>query len=41
MSHLIGKESRELESRKYGQVADQDEVQTEYVVRAGALARDA
>jgi DNA polymerase type B, organellar and viral len=30
LPHFIGKESNELEAREYGQVADLDEVQTEY-----------
>jgi hypothetical protein len=29
--HFVGKESNELEAREYGQTADLDEVQTEYV----------
>jgi DNA polymerase type B, organellar and viral len=36
MPHFIGKESNELEAREYGQVADLDEVQTEYVMPASA-----
>jgi Homeodomain-like domain len=31
LPHFIGKESNELEAREYGQVADLDEVQTEYM----------
>jgi DNA polymerase type B, organellar and viral len=43
LAHYHGKESRDLEAREYGQVADLDEVQTEYVDeaerrRANALA---